>query len=165
MNTLRIFIRRRLLFAPGPLLLVSIFFGYLLLIVVLFGFVQSVSFFPQHNCEQPYRIHLYRDIQEYNSKITMLRNFFIPSLRASGFVQQSRNSLSIRALSSVGEAAPAVGDKCEGVTKWFNYRKGYGFITMNSGSEDVFVHHMNLHCEGFRSLQVRIQFILLWCNV
>jgi len=95
----------------------------------------------------------------------MLRIFLTPSLRASGLVQRSTNSLSIRALSSVGEGTPAVGDKCEGVTKWFNYRKGYGFIDVNNGSDDVFVHHMNLHCEGFRSLQVRIQFILLWYNV
>jgi cold shock protein len=38
-----------------------------------------------------------------------------------------------------------------GKVKWFNDRKGYGFITTDAGS-DVFVHHTAIQADGYRTL-------------
>lgn len=40
----------------------------------------------------------------------------------------------------------------KGTVKWFNDQKGYGFITPEDGSKDLFVHHTSIVAEGFRTL-------------
>ncbi|MFX1409918.1 MAG: cold shock domain-containing protein [Promethearchaeota archaeon] len=46
-------------------------------------------------------------------------------------------------------------EKKTGYVKWFDARKGYGFITMNSVDvqDEIFVHFSNINMEGFKKLE------------
>jgi CspA family cold shock protein len=39
-----------------------------------------------------------------------------------------------------------------GIVKWFNDAKGYGFIAPEEGAKDLFVHHSSIAGDGFKTL-------------
>ncbi len=48
----------------------------------------------------------------------------------------------------------------QGTVKWFNGEKGFGFITPDDGTKDLFVHYSEIQGNGYRSLEEnqRVQF-------
>lgn len=41
----------------------------------------------------------------------------------------------------------------QGVIKWFDNKKGFGFIAQDGGGQDVFVHFSSVSGEGFKTLE------------
>lgn len=50
----------------------------------------------------------------------------------------------------------------QGLVKWFNDSKGFGFIQRESTGEDIFVHFRAIQGEGYRSLREnqKVEFIV-----
>lgn len=45
-------------------------------------------------------------------------------------------------------------DRMQGTVQWFNNTKGYGFITPEDGSKDVFVHYSEIQsATGYKTLE------------
>ena len=60
-----------------------------------------------------------------------------------------------------GERSYSSSDRETGTVKWFNVRKGYGFITRDAG-DDVFVHFRNIEGSGRRAIEEgqRVSFVV-----
>ena len=41
----------------------------------------------------------------------------------------------------------------QGIVKWFNAEKGFGFIAQEGGGPDVFVHYSAIESAGYRTLE------------
>ena len=48
-----------------------------------------------------------------------------------------------------------MGEKETGSIRWFNNKKGYGFIQKDSDGKDIFCHYSSIVMEGYKSLKTR----------
>ncbi|VVC38225.1 Cold shock domain,Nucleic acid-binding, OB-fold,Cold-shock protein, DNA-binding,Zinc finger, CCHC- [Cinara cedri] len=97
------------------------------------------------------------DVEDPTSKISHLKDLSIGTNTKpsnNGNDSQSSTDIDIIKLGSFVSKTEELPEGIRrGICKWFNSKKGFGFVTPDDGGKDIFVHQRVIKKDGFRSLR------------